>query len=107
MKDNPPSFEEVEAYARHRGFADPSGFAAYYLAVQAEAGWMTGKGSGRKPIDNWKLNVLAWEPNHKFREFSAPTPGPSPRRGKESLSENWSRTARELGIKIDEDYEQQ
>lgn len=80
VRDNPPTEKEVAEYARQRGFADPAGFAAYYIAVQTEAGWMSGKGKNRKPIDNWKLNVLAWEPNHKFDTFNSPTPkAPSPR----------------------------
>lgn len=80
VRDNPPTEKEVAEYARQRGFADPAGFAAYYIAVQTEAGWMSGKGKNRKPIDNWKLNVLAWEPNHKFDTYNSPTPkAPSPR----------------------------
>lgn len=66
---NPPTVQEVADYARTRGFADPAGFADYYVAAQTEMGWVTGKGSKRKPIDNWKLNVLAWERNHKNRIY--------------------------------------
>lgn len=65
----PPTVEQVEDYARNKGFADPRGFAEYYIAYQTENGWMTGKGKNRKPIDNWKLNVLSWLPNHKTQVF--------------------------------------
>ena len=65
-----PTVEEVAAYAQQQGFADPSGFAAYYVAYQTEAGWTTGKGSKKKPIDNWKLNVLAWGKYRKNETFS-------------------------------------
>ena len=65
----PPTLQEVEDYARSKGFADPRGFAEYYIAYQTENGWMTGKGKNRKPIENWKLNVLSWSPNHKTQVF--------------------------------------
>lgn len=65
----PPTVEQVEDYARSKGFADPRGFAEYYIAYQTENGWQTGKGKNRKPIDNWKLNVLSWLPNHKTQVF--------------------------------------
>lgn len=67
---NPPSVQEVAAYARTQGFADPEGFADYYVAYQTEAGWMTGKGSKRHPIDNWKLNVIAWGRYRKTEIFT-------------------------------------
>jgi hypothetical protein len=66
----PPSVDDVASYARLKGFADPEGFAAYYVESQTELGWMTGKGSKRKPIDNWKLNVLAWKRYHKYQIFN-------------------------------------
>ena len=74
----PPTVEEVAAYAKDNGFADPQGFAAYYVAYQSEAGWITGKGSKTKPIDNWKLNVLAWGKYSKNEIFSQqPAPAAS------------------------------
>ncbi len=67
---NPPTVQDVADYARTQGFADPEGFADYYVAYQTEAGWMTGKGSKRHPIDNWKLNVIAWGRYRKNEIFS-------------------------------------
>ena len=67
---NPPTIQEVADYSRAQGFADPEGFAAYYVAYQTEAGWMTGKGSKRHPIDNWKLNVIAWGRYRKNEIFN-------------------------------------
>ena len=68
--NNPPSPQEVAAYCRTQGFKDPDGFAAYYCAYQNENGWMTGKGKNRKPIDNWKLNVISWGRYHKTETFT-------------------------------------
>ena len=115
VRENPPTEKEIEDYVRGRGFADPAGFAAYYLTYQTEAGWMTGKGKARKPIDNWKLNVLAWEPNHKFTTYNSPTPtAPSPKKHlsrADQAFENMMALGRELGIigdnKNTPDYEQQ
>ena len=67
---NPPTIQEVADYSRAQGFADPEGFAEYYVAYQTEAGWMTGKGSKRHPIDNWKLNVIAWGRYRKNEIFN-------------------------------------
>lgn len=67
---NPPTIQEVADYARAQGFADPEGFADYYVTYQTEAGWMTGKGSKRHPIDNWKLNVIAWGRYRKTEIFT-------------------------------------
>ena len=67
---NPPTIQEVADYARKQGFADPDGFAAYYVAYQTEAGWVTGKGSKQHPIDNWKLNVIAWGRYRKNEIFT-------------------------------------
>ena len=66
----PPSPQEVAEYCRTQGFKDPDGFAAYYCAYQNENGWMTGKGKNRKPIDNWKLNVISWGRYHKTETFT-------------------------------------
>lgn len=84
---NPPTVQEVQEYARARGFADPAGFADYYVAAQTEMGWVTGKGSNRKPIDNWKLNVLAWERNHKNRKYSPETEAAPERRTRQLTAE--------------------
>lgn len=56
-----PSRDEVLAYAKERGIPAPEDFADYYYESQTANGWMTGKGKNRKPVDNWKLNVLAWK----------------------------------------------
>ena len=68
----PPTVEEVTAYAEAQGFADPAGFADYYVRYQTEAGWMTGKGSKRHQITNWKLNVVQWSQYRKNQVFSQP-----------------------------------
>lgn len=70
----PPTVEEVEEYAKAQGFADPAGFADYYVRYQTEAGWMTGKGSKRHQISNWKLNVVQWSQYRKNQIFSQPEP---------------------------------
>ncbi len=70
----PPTVEEVTAYAEAQGFADPAGFADYYVRYQTEAGWMTGKGSKRHQISNWKLNVVQWSQYRKNQVFSQPEP---------------------------------
>lgn len=68
----PPTVEEVTAYAEAQGFADPAGFADYYIRYHTEAGWMTGKGSQRHQITNWKLNVVQWSQYRKNQVFSQP-----------------------------------
>lgn len=65
--NTPPTPSEVEAYCRARGWADPAGFADYYIAWQNNAGWKTKTG---KRIENWKQNVLVWERNHKTETFA-------------------------------------
>ena len=67
-----PTVEEVSEYAKSQGFADPEGFADYYVRYQTEAGWMTGKGSKRHQITNWKLNVIQWSQFRKNQVFSQP-----------------------------------
>lgn len=70
----PPTVEEVTAYARAQGFADPEGFADYYVRYQTEAEWMTGKGKQRHQITNWKLNVIQWSQYRKNQIFNRPSP---------------------------------
>lgn len=74
-----PTIAEVTAYAKEQGFADPEGFADYYVRYQTENGWMTGKGKNRKPIDNWKLNVIAWGRYRKQEIFTTATTQPTHR----------------------------
>lgn len=72
----PPTPKEVADYVRSRGWSDPEGFAQYYLSYHTESKW---KMSNGKPIRNWKLNVVAWEPNNKNRYFSRPSFTPTPK----------------------------
>lgn len=74
----PPTPQEVADYVRSRGWTDPEGFAAHYLAYHTVSGW---KMSNGKKIQNWKLNVVSWEPNNKTRTFSTPKAPASPAAG--------------------------
>jgi len=58
-KDNkkftPPTFEEVEAYAKERGGkVDPKFFFDYFT----EGKWIDSKGN---PVRNWKQKMVSWE----------------------------------------------
>ena len=66
----PPPFQEVVKYCRERGFADPEGFADYYLENQKQGGWKRKDG---KAITNWKQNVLQWERYNKNKTFPRTT----------------------------------
>ena len=79
----PPTVEEVTAYAKEQGFADPAGFADYYVRYQTEAGWQTGKGKARHRISNWKLNVIQWSQYRKNQVFSQPERASRPARAAE------------------------
>ena len=74
-KDNifiPPTPQEVAAYVRSRGFADPEGFADYYIEINNNRNWRMKSG---KEITNWKNNIVsAWEKNHKDHIFRTPQP---------------------------------
>ena len=84
----PPTVKEVADYCRAQGFADPEGFADYYVRYQTENGWMTGKGKNRKPIDNWKLNVVTWGRYHKNETFiTARAEQPATQISKENLKD--------------------
>ena len=72
----PPTTKEVADYVRSRGWSDPEGFAKYYVSYHTESKWHMSNG---KPIRNWKLNVVAWEPNNKNRYFSRPSFTPTPK----------------------------
>lgn len=67
----PPTPQEVEDYVRARGWADPKGFAAYYVEYHTFSKWHMSNG---KPVKNWKLNIISWEPNNKNRYFSEKNP---------------------------------
>ena len=64
-----PSQSEVIEYVLSRGWTDPEGFAAFYLAHHQQSGWRRKDG---KPITSWKQNVLSWEPYNKNRIFAQP-----------------------------------
>lgn len=66
----PPTVKAVADYARERGFADPDGFADYYVASNEAEGWRRKNG---QPITNWKSNVLQWERYHKNERFQKRT----------------------------------
>ena len=72
----PPTPKEVADYVRSRGWSDPEGFAAYYVSYHTESKWHMSNG---KPIKNWKLNVVSWEPNNKNRFFSRSSFAPTPK----------------------------
>ena len=67
VKNNPPTPQDVADYCRTRGFADPEGFADYYVESMRLAGWTRKNG---QPVDNWKQNVLQWEKHHKEEVFA-------------------------------------
>lgn len=71
----PPTAQEVADYVRSRGWSDPEGFAKYYISYHTESKWTMSNG---KKIQNWKLNVVSWEPNNKNRTFSKPFQTPTP-----------------------------
>lgn len=62
----PPTFDQVVDYCKSRGFADPEGFADYYLETSSNNGWRKKDGT---PVTNWKNNVLVWEKYHKDEVF--------------------------------------
>lgn len=62
----PPTFDQVVDYCKSRGFADPEGFADYYLETSSNNGWRKKDGT---PVTNWKNNVLVWEKYHKDEIF--------------------------------------
>lgn len=65
----PPTPQAVADYVRQM-VKDPEGFALYYLTSMAANEWMRGKGKDRKPVTNWKNNVLQWVKYHKNEDFS-------------------------------------
>lgn len=71
----PPTVQEVAEYVRTRAFADPVGFAKYFVELCTNSGWRMANGEGR-PIVNWKNYIVSsWEKNNKNRIFSTPTAG--------------------------------
>lgn len=62
-----PTIEEVAEYVRKRGFADPEGFAAFYVETNDNRDWITGKG---ERVRNWKNNIIQnWEDKFINRTF--------------------------------------
>lgn len=80
----PPTPKEVADYVRSRGWTDPEGFAQYYVSYHTESKWHMSNG---KPIKNWKLNVVSWEPNNKNRFFSRPSFTPTPKATASAMQE--------------------
>lgn len=62
----PPTPQEVTKYASERGFRDPAGFAATFVAYYEAAHWCKKDGS---KIRNWRQAVITWEANNKNRVF--------------------------------------
>ena len=73
----PPTPQEVADYCRGRGFADPEGFADYFIEICTNNAWRQGNGNGN-PVTNWKNYIVsAWERNHKNKTYpraAAPAP---------------------------------
>jgi hypothetical protein len=65
-KNIPPTPQEVTKYASERGFRDPAGFAATFVAYYEAAHWCKKDGS---KIRNWRQAVITWEANNKNRVF--------------------------------------
>lgn len=84
IKYIPPTPKDVADYVRSRGWSDPEGFAKYYVSYHTESNWHMSNG---KPIKNWKLNVVAWEPNNKNRYFSRPSLTTTPKAPAPSMQE--------------------
>lgn len=65
----PPTPQEVAAYVRTRGFADPEGFADLFIENCTNNGWRMHGGTG-DPIVNWKNYIInSWERNHKTKTY--------------------------------------
>ena len=63
-----PSIEQVTEHARQKGFADPEGFASYYVEYNDNRGWIAANG---KPIIGWKNNINNnWMPRFKSQVFA-------------------------------------
>ena len=58
-----PSVEEVAEHARKKGFADPEGFASYYVEYNDNREWIAANG---KPIIGWKNNI-----NNNWMKFKS------------------------------------
>ena len=69
IKNLPPTPQAVAEYVRGRGFADPEGFADYFIEICTNNGWRQGNGNGN-PVTNWKNYIVsAWERNHKNKTY--------------------------------------
>lgn len=58
-----PSVEQVAEHARKKGFADPEGFASYYVEYNDNREWIAANG---KPIIGWKNNI-----NNNWMKFKS------------------------------------
>lgn len=93
-KDNkkftPPTFEEVEAYAKERGDkVDPKFFFDYFT----EGKWIDSKGN---PVRNWKQKMVSWE------KHNPPQPKPAENKKVHNFNErtyDYDALMREVGIK--------
>ena len=74
----PPTPQAVADYCRGRGFADPEGFADYFLEICSNNGWRRANGKG-EPITNWKNYIVSsWERHHKQKTYPRPqAPAPA------------------------------
>ena len=89
----PPPFQEVVKYCRERGFADPEGFADYYLENQKQGGWKRKDGSKWvevKNVDLWKrLDELAASHNVEFSKIKGHSGHPENERCDELAVAEW------------------
>ena len=93
-KDNkkftPPTFEEVEAYAKERGDkVDPKFFFDYFT----EGKWIDSKGN---PVRNWKQKMVSWE------KHNPPQPKPAENKKVHNFNErtyDYDALMKEVGIK--------
>lgn len=58
-----PTEEQVAEHARKKGFADPEGFASYYVEYNDNREWIAANG---KPIIGWKNNI-----NNNWMKFKS------------------------------------
>ena len=93
-KDNkkftPPTFEEVEAYAKERGDkVDPKFFFDYFT----EGKWIDSKGN---PVRNWKQKMVSWE------KHNPPQPKPAENKKVHNFNErsyDYEALMKEVGVR--------
>lgn len=86
----PPTFEEVEAYAKERGNkVDPQFFYDYFT----EGKWIDAQG---KPVRNWKQKMVSWE------KHNPPQPKPAENKKAHNFDErkyDYDALMKEVGVK--------